>query len=169
MLLRWKNNANKAIGVALVTDDDAKILEYLGYYYCKEEDFNDEDGEYVEVWKPCILTKDKREYFTNARCPRCNTQLLLSAVDDYPLYCEQCNEDFYGIEVREILGDFFEVSIYMSREEFYAMLDRIKEAFPDACFIGYDDMMGVCDIGFEDIPSGNRAKSINSFFNLVEY
>lgn len=53
MELRWRNNATKEIGVAFVTDDDAKVLETVGYYHCHEEDFTDDekDGEYVEVWK----------------------------------------------------------------------------------------------------------------------
>ena len=52
MQLRWKDNDTKAVGVAYVTDDDAKVLEAVGYYHCDEEDFDDElDGEYIEVWK----------------------------------------------------------------------------------------------------------------------
>lgn len=55
MELRWRNKATKEIGVAYVTDDDAKVLETVGYYHCHEEDFTDDekDGEYVEIWKPC--------------------------------------------------------------------------------------------------------------------
>ena len=55
MELRWKNKVTKDIGVALVTDDDVKVLEAVGYYHCDEEDFTDDelDGEYVEVCKPC--------------------------------------------------------------------------------------------------------------------
>ena len=54
MELRWKNNATKDIGVAFVTDYDATVLEFIGYYHCDEEDFTDDelDGEHVEVWKP---------------------------------------------------------------------------------------------------------------------
>lgn len=54
MELRWHNRETKEIGVALVTDDDVKILHIVGYYHCEEEDFTDDelDGEIVEVWKP---------------------------------------------------------------------------------------------------------------------
>ena len=54
MELRWKNTATKEIGVAFVTDNDAEVLEAMGYYHCNEEDFTDDekDGEYIEVWKP---------------------------------------------------------------------------------------------------------------------
>lgn len=54
MELRWRNKATKEIGVAFVTDDDAKILETVGYYHCNEEDFTDDelDEAYVEIWKP---------------------------------------------------------------------------------------------------------------------
>lgn len=54
MELRWKNTKTKEIGVAFVTDNDAEVLEAMGYYHCEEEDFTDDelDGEYIEVWKP---------------------------------------------------------------------------------------------------------------------
>ena len=44
----------RSIGVAFVNDDDAKVLNAVGYYHCMEEDVNDDekDGELVEVWKP---------------------------------------------------------------------------------------------------------------------
>ena len=55
MELRWRNRVTNEIGVALVTDDDARILEIVGYYHCYDEDFTDDDkdGEWVEIWKPC--------------------------------------------------------------------------------------------------------------------
>ena len=54
MELRWKNTTTRDIGLAFVTDYDATVLQFLGYYHCDEEDFTDDelDGEYVEVWKP---------------------------------------------------------------------------------------------------------------------
>ena len=54
MELRWTNKATREIGVAFVTDDDARVLDAVGYYHCDEEDFTDDelDTEYVEVWKP---------------------------------------------------------------------------------------------------------------------
>lgn len=53
MELRWRNKADGEIGVAYVTDNDAKILQCVGYYHCIEEDFNDaKDEAYIEVWKP---------------------------------------------------------------------------------------------------------------------
>lgn len=110
----------------------------------------------------------KRDYFTNARCPKCREQMILSPVADYSLYCEVCEEDFYTIEVHEIMGDFFEVSVCMSSKEFYGMLEAIKANFKDACFIGYDDLMEVCDIGFENIPNGKRVRDIINFFHLIE-
>lgn len=54
MELRWKDTKTKAVGIAFVTDNDAKVLEAMGYYHCDEEDFTDDelDKAYVEVWKP---------------------------------------------------------------------------------------------------------------------
>lgn len=109
----------------------------------------------------------KRKYTLNVKCPKCKEWMLLSPVTDYSLYCENCDEDFYGIEIKEIYGDWFEVSIDMSIEEYKLMLDSIKEYFEDACFIGYDEMMGVCDIGFDNVPDCERVKNIIDFFNLV--
>ena len=111
---------------------------------------------------------NKRSYTLNTKCPKCGEWLLLSPVDDYCLYCENCEEDFYSIEVHKIMGDWFEVTVDMSIDEYKTMLESIKESFKDACFIGYDDTMGVCDIGFETIPNCKRVKDIIHFFNLVE-
>lgn len=111
----------------------------------------------------------KRKYMTNAYCPRCKKLMLLSPVDDYSLYCPDCEEDFYGFEIKDnIGGDWFEVTIVMSFNEYKNMLESIKENFKDTCFIGYDDYMEVCDIGFETIPDCNRVKDIIKFFNLIE-
>ena len=53
MELRWKNEETKAIALAYVSDEDAKILEAVGYYHCDEEDCRDKHyGTYLEVWKP---------------------------------------------------------------------------------------------------------------------
>lgn len=51
MQLRWKNNTNKAIGVAFATNDDAKVLVAVGYCRCEEEDCIDDDGVYVKIWR----------------------------------------------------------------------------------------------------------------------
>lgn len=113
---------------------------------------------------------NKRNYTLNVKCPRCGEWLKLSPVEDYVFYCEHCEEDFYGIEVGQIYGDWFEVTIDITKEEFNAMLESIKENFKDSCYIGYDDVcnMNVCDIGFDKIPSGERVKDIVKYFNLTE-
>ena len=111
---------------------------------------------------------NKRTYTTNAKCPRCGEYMLLSPVEDYCLTCENCCEDFYSMEVYKIIGDYFEISIDMSINEYETMLEDIKKNFQDSYFIGYDEMMGVCDIGFEDIPNCDRVKDIIKYFNLVE-
>lgn len=55
MLLVYKNTETKEIGVAFVSDNDAEVLNAIGYSHCIEKDFIDEksNGKYVEVWKPC--------------------------------------------------------------------------------------------------------------------
>lgn len=58
MELRWKNEETKAIALAFVNDEDARVLEAVGYYHCNEEDCNDEYlGTPLEVWKPCEQLK----------------------------------------------------------------------------------------------------------------
>ena len=111
---------------------------------------------------------DKRTCITNVKCPRCREYMLLSPISDYRLTCESCCEDFYEIEVHEIIGDYFEISINMSIDEYKTMLEDIKKTFKDSCFIGYDDVKGVCDIGFKDIPTSERIKYIIKYFNIVE-
>ena len=54
MELRWRNYDTKEIGVAFVTDEDAKVLSAMYYVHDEELDFTDDDkdGEWVEVWAP---------------------------------------------------------------------------------------------------------------------
>lgn len=53
MELRYKDDVTKVVGVAFVTDNEAEVLEAMGYEHYAEEDFADEfDGVCVEVWKP---------------------------------------------------------------------------------------------------------------------
>lgn len=113
---------------------------------------------------------NKRNYITNARCPRCGKQLFLSPVEDYVFYCEHCDEDFYGIEVKQFIGSRFEILIDMNKNEYNAILESIKENFKDSCYIRYNNVfnMNECIIEFDKIPSGERAKDIVKYFNLTE-
>lgn len=111
---------------------------------------------------------EKRKYTLNAKCPRCGEYMLLSPIDDYCLYCHNCEEDFYSFEVSDIVGDYFEIRIDINISEYKTMLEDIKENFQDTCFIGYDDVIGVCDIGFKNIPNCQRIKDIIKYFNLIE-
>ena len=60
MELRWKDANTKAIGIAFVTDNDAEVLQAMGYYHCNEEDFTDDelDKAYVEIWKPVEIMEN---------------------------------------------------------------------------------------------------------------
>lgn len=55
MLLVYQKVDTKEIGVAFVSDNDAEVLQAVGYYHCIEKDFIDEksNGKYVEVWQSC--------------------------------------------------------------------------------------------------------------------
>lgn len=60
MLLVYKDDKTKEIGVAFVNDNDAEVLEAVGYYHCCEKDYMEDkpNGRYIEVWKPCDKTKE---------------------------------------------------------------------------------------------------------------
>ena len=62
MELRWKNTITKAIGIAFVTDNEAEVLEAMGYFHDETEDVTDDDydGAYVEVWKPIHKEVDEK-------------------------------------------------------------------------------------------------------------
>ena len=113
---------------------------------------------------------NKRNYITNARCPKCKEQLLLSPVEDYVFYCEHCEEDFYSIEICQVLGGCFNILIDMNINEFKDTHESIKKKFEDSCCIKYNDMfnMNVCVIGFREIPNNKRVKDIIKYFNLIE-
>jgi hypothetical protein len=55
MLLVYKDDKAKEIGVAFVDDNEAEVLEAVGYYHCNNKDYMEEEpnGRYVEVWKAC--------------------------------------------------------------------------------------------------------------------
>lgn len=51
MLLIYNDVKAKEIGLAFVNDNEAEVLEAVGYYHCNDKDYVDNDGRYVEVWK----------------------------------------------------------------------------------------------------------------------
>lgn len=51
MELVMLSNETKIITLAYVTDEDAKVLEAVGYEHWNEQDFV-VNNKYLEVWKP---------------------------------------------------------------------------------------------------------------------
>lgn len=55
MQVKCLDHTNKIIYLTDVTDDDQKLLEFLKYIHCDDIDFEDENGDLVEVYKPIHL------------------------------------------------------------------------------------------------------------------
>lgn len=111
-----------------------------------------------------------RDLRTNVQCPRCKKvyHMTLSPIKDYSLTCEECDEDFYGIEIKEFLGEYFEIYINMTMEEYENIREELKDKFKNASFIGYDNEVKVCDISYENIPEEKELKEIIKYFNPEE-
>lgn len=52
MKIKRLDHTNKIIYLTCVTDDDSKLLEFIGYIHCESED---EGGEQIEMYKPISL------------------------------------------------------------------------------------------------------------------
>lgn len=111
-----------------------------------------------------------RDLRTNTQCPRCGKVycMTLSPIKDYSLTCEECYEDFYRIEIKEFLGEYFEIYINMTMEEYENIREELKDKFKNASFIGYDNMVNICDISYENIPEEKELKEIIKYFNPKE-
>lgn len=62
----------------------------LDKYYNEE---NEEERNNIYNW---LCSK----YGTDKNCPRCGNKLLKSDLKDYKYLCLECDENFYGIEVK---------------------------------------------------------------------
>lgn len=114
-----------------------------------------------------------KKFFTSGRCPKCRKQLFTSDIEGYGFYCEDCDENFYSIEVKENLSDLFEISIVMPTDFFKKHLETLREIADkyNCCFLGHDDISGescgFTDFGWEDdIPN---SEIINSFVKDIEF
>lgn len=55
MRIKLLDHTNKIVYLTEVTDDDEKLLEFLKCIHCEDNDFKDENGDLVEVYKPAHL------------------------------------------------------------------------------------------------------------------
>lgn len=64
--------------------------------YCIE--FN--DGKRFQIRETDLKKKFKK---VNAICPKCGHKLVKSDLEEYKFLCENCDENFYGIEVHQYI------------------------------------------------------------------
>ena len=102
----------------------------------------------------------EEDIWTSAVCPRCGKLLQVSELEDYSFQCLDCDEDFYGIEVREWNSDLFEFSPHVPADFYNNYSKELHAICDDACavFLGVDDSDPddvILDIGWTEIPSSN--------------
>lgn len=114
-------------------------------------------------------------YLTSGKCPRCGKQLKTSDIEGYAFVCEDCDENFYTIEVNENLSDLYEVNIKMTTEEFENKKeDLIKISEKYKCtFLGHDEECQLVDFGWEKgFPDSDTlndfVKDIQKLFNQLK-
>lgn len=66
------------------------------YKQLLEKYYNEENEETLKLLKIKLYKK----YGTNKKCFRCGSQLLISDLKHYKYLCLNCNENFYGIEIK---------------------------------------------------------------------
>lgn len=111
MELRWKNNITKAVGIAFVTDSDAKVLVAMGYYHAWKEDVQDDelDGAWVEIWKPVGIEEAYEEDNTYG-CDICGARKdydeeIIWITSTYGV-CEGCYNRLTNEDKDKIRNDF---------------------------------------------------------------
>lgn len=99
-------------------------------------------------------TETRKTYRTNCICPKCGNLLFTSDINGYPFVCKECDENFYGIEVADIDGDIVEMSARMDVDVFAMNESLLQEATDETAvdYLGYDDLLGQVDIGWEEMP-----------------
>lgn len=74
-------------------------IEYGNYYspvYCIK--FN--DGKRFQISETNLKNKFKK---VHAVCPKCGHKLVKSDLEEYRFLCENCDENFYGIEIHQYI------------------------------------------------------------------
>jgi len=109
-----------------------------------------------------------KKHLTSGKCPKCGKQLKTSDVKGYAFVCEECDENFYTLEVKENFADFFEINIEMTNAIFINNLDELK-AISDkykCSFFGHDDNCQLTDFGWDN--SFPDSDTLNNFIDDIE-
>ena len=107
-------------------------------------------------------------YGTSARCPKCGKQLYTSDVDGYSFVCKECDENFYTVEIKECLADYWEINFPASLDDWERNLSQWKEICDkyNCDFLGYDNIAELMDIGWESgFP---ESEILNKFVKEIE-
>ena len=112
----------------------------------------------------------KKAYISNCLCPICRNQLFTSDIEEYPFLCITCDEYFYACDVKEISGDFAEISVEATTEELESHESKLQEAVEsaEADFFGYDEVVGFIDIGWNEAPSAKKVHIITKVFDNIQ-
>lgn len=107
-------------------------------------------------------------FYTSGKCPKCGRQLLTSDVKGYGFVCKKCDENFYTLEIKENMADFYEINIVMTSDTFDNKLNVLRDICDkyECDFLGHDDECGFTDFGWKNgFPD---SETINNFVNDIE-
>ena len=109
-----------------------------------------------------------KTYGTSARCPRCGKQLFTTDVPGYSFVCQHCDENFYTVEIKDCMADYWEVNFPLSSDAWKRNASAFQQVAQNyGCrFCSYDPIAHLMDIGWEDgfPPSDN----LNNFVAEIE-
>lgn len=109
-----------------------------------------------------------KTYGTSGVCPKCGKQLYTSDVKGYSFVCKECDENFYTVETKECSGDFWEINVPATLDEFERNLSEWQEISNkyNCDFLGYDDVAKLMDIGWKNgFPESDI---LNKFVKEIE-
>ena len=107
-------------------------------------------------------------YYTSAVCPKCGKLLKTSDVKGYAFVCEECDENFCTVEIRQNLADLYEINIPMSTSEFRKLKSKLLKLTDiyKCDFLGHDNFCNLTDIGWEKgFPDSD---TMNQFIDELE-
>lgn len=113
-----------------------------------------------------------KTYITNCICPRCGQQLYTSDIDGYSFVCKECDENFYGMEIKEIRGGRIELSVTnISVSQYKRHLKELQElVLQGKCdFLGYDDVCNFVDVGWNVMSSEKQIRTVVDALSKIEW
>lgn len=109
-----------------------------------------------------------KTYGTSAVCPKCGKQLYTSDIDGYSFVCEECDENFYMIETKENLADYWEINFPLTLDDWERNLSQLQEICDkyNCELLRYDNIAELMDVGWENgFP---KSEILNKFIKEIE-